>query len=111
MLRSQVEEPFKLLSRTSGSLLAIFQINILPTVEKAYYYELIFYSQPDCDIRLYHNERKSELLESLGYGLTGLPDFSLRSYLQLSKRTRAIRTYLNHDLAPVALQDYLALLR
>lgn len=32
VLRSQVEEPFRLLSRTSGNLLVIFQINILPTV-------------------------------------------------------------------------------
>lgn len=110
VLRSQVEEPFRLLSRTSGNLLAIFQINILPTVEKAYYYELIFYSQPDCDIKLYHNEKKSELLDSLGYNITALPDFSLRSYLQLSKLTRNISTYLNHDTAPVPIQDYLAYL-
>lgn len=55
MLKSQIDDPYSLLSRNSGNLLVIFQINILPTVEKAYYYELIFYSHPDCDIKLYHN--------------------------------------------------------
>jgi hypothetical protein len=58
ILRSQVADPFTLLSRSDGNLLVIFQLNILPTVEKAYYYELIFYSHPECDIKIYHNEKK-----------------------------------------------------
>ena len=31
ILRSQVEDPYKLLSRRSGNILVIFQINIFPT--------------------------------------------------------------------------------
>lgn len=32
ILKSQVEDPYCLLSRTSGNFLNIFQLNILPTV-------------------------------------------------------------------------------
>lgn len=97
ILRSQLDDPFSVLSRTEGNLLLIFQLNILPTVEKAYYYELIFYSHPEADIRTYHNERKTEMLETLGYNTNALPDFSCRAYLLLSKLRRKIKPRISND--------------
>ena len=55
----------------------VFQLNILPTVEKVYYYELISYSKPDSDLKIYCNEKKKDLLEGIGISLGQLPDYSL----------------------------------
>jgi hypothetical protein len=110
VLRSQVADPYVLLSRTAGNLLVIFQLNILPTVEKAYYYELIFYSHPEADIKIYHNEKKTEMLESLGYCTNSLPDFSCRAYLKYSKLKRRIRPCISND-EVVPTESYLDFLR
>jgi hypothetical protein len=38
IVRTQLVDPELVLSRKSGQALLVFQVNILPTVEKAYYY-------------------------------------------------------------------------
>lgn len=55
VLLTQVSDPYNLLSRRWHHLLLILQVNILPTVEKAYYYELISYSRPENDMKIYFN--------------------------------------------------------
>ena len=55
LLSAQLKDPLSVLSLKEGHRLLVFQLNILPTVEKAYYYELISYSKPDTDIKIYCN--------------------------------------------------------
>ena len=69
ILSTQIKDPYSLLSLKEGHNLVIFQLNILPTVEKAYYYELVSYSKPENDIKIYSNEKKNELLETVGVSL------------------------------------------
>lgn len=76
----------------------ILQLNILPTVEKAYYYELINYSKPESDIKIYCNEKKHELLESIGINLGEHPELSLRHYLQISKLSRALSVSIDNGI-------------
>ena len=62
VLKTQVKDPNEYLSKDSGYMLVIFETNIFPTVEKAYYYELISYFRPENDIKIYNNERRNEFL-------------------------------------------------
>lgn len=81
MLLTQLVDPWSVLSLKEGQLLMVFQLNILPTVEKAYYYELINYSGPEHDIKVYYNEKKVDLLQGIGISLAHNPEFSLKHYL------------------------------
>jgi hypothetical protein len=54
-------------------MILIMQLNILPTVEKAYYYELISYNRPEPDLKIYFNEKKQGLLDSIGISLSQTP--------------------------------------
>lgn len=92
-----MDDPYALLSRSRGNLLVVFQLAILTTAEKGYYYELIFYAQPESDIRLYSNEKKMELLEGMGYNLMSLPDFSCRSYFKYCQLSRKVKVYLGAE--------------
>lgn len=83
---------------------------MLPTVEKAFYYELIFYNSPDSDVKIYTNERRAEVLEQLGYRLGDSPEFSLRAYLQLSHQKRRVQVRLNNDAQAVPTSSYLGYL-
>ena len=72
-LLTQLNEPYSVLSLRSGHMILIMQLNILPTVEKAYYYELISYNRPEPDLKIYFNEKKQGLLDSIGISLSQTP--------------------------------------
>jgi hypothetical protein len=111
ILNMHLEDPNIVLSRKDKHLLMIFEVNILPTAEKAYYYELISYKQPENDIRLYCNEKRAEFLEGLGLSLSHNPEFSLRSYLSIAKLQRNIQIFVNNDEEhPIDCFSYLDLL-
>lgn len=61
MLRSRISNPEFLLARKSGTLLLIFEKNILVTSEKTYYYELI--SSAMEDITVYRSNKKVQFLD------------------------------------------------
>jgi hypothetical protein len=90
VLLTQLVEPFEVLSLRQGHLLLVIQLNVLPTVEKAFYYELVSYSRPEQDLKIYFNEKKNELLEGAGLSLTHSPEFSLHEYLQISRLHRGL---------------------
>jgi len=90
----------------------VLEVNVFLTVEKAYYYELINYTRPDNDLRIFYNDKKGELLEELGFPVARNPEFSLRSFLGIASLNRHINIRI-HDTKdePIDCSNYLEILR
>ena len=60
MLRSRLPDPEEIVNIRNGTLLLVFEKNILVTNEKAYYYELI--SSAEEDITVFRSAKKIQFL-------------------------------------------------
>ena len=90
-------------------MILIMQLNILPTVEKAYYYELISYNKPEPDLKIYFNEKKQALLDNIGISLSQTPEYSLNQYLRISQLLRPLIVTIDNS-QPINTHNYLCML-